>query len=123
MKCGYLIVYTDSDIYYKSCHMKRNINEIIKESVKNALYEMDLVHRQGNAKLVQNQAINAWRMIYSLMDNVKTSMDATIEGKKKYDHYGKYASSNLITNQDVDNIIDYIYNALQNITRNTIGRE
>ena len=103
--------------------MKRNINEIIKESVKNALYEMDLVHRQGNAKLVQNQAINAWRMIYSLMDNVKTSMDATIEGKKKYDHYGKYASSNLITNQDVDNIIDYIYNALQNITRNTIGRE
>lgn len=73
--------------------------------------------------ITRNQASNAWKMIYRLMDNVKTSMDATVEGKKKYDHYGKYVSSNSITNQDVDNIIDYINNALQNIIRNTIGRE
>ena len=105
--------------------MNKNINKIIQESVRKTLLEMDLVptDRQENANLVQNQAVNAWRMIYNLMDNVKTSMDATIEGKKKYDHYGKYTSSNSVTNQDVDNIIDYIYNALQNIIRNTIGKE
>ena len=105
--------------------MNDRINNIIPESVGNVLTEMDLVSTdaQGDANLVQNQAANAWRMIYRLMDNVKTSMDATIEGKKKYNHYGKYTSSNSITNQDVDNIIDYIYNSLQNITRNTIGRE
>ena len=103
--------------------MSKNINKIIQESVRKTLLEMDLVptDKQGNANIVQNQAANAWRMIYSLMDNVKTSMNATIEGKKKYDHYGKLTSSNPITNQDVDSIIDYIYNALQNITRNTIG--
>ena len=68
-----------------------NLQKIIKESVKKTLLEMDLVptDQQGNANLVQNQALNAWRMIYSLMDNVKTSMDATTQGKKKYDHYGR----------------------------------
>lgn len=103
--------------------MSKNINKIIRESVRNVLLEMDLVptDEQGDANLVQKQAVNAWRMIYRLMDNVKTSMDATIQGKKKYDHYGRNTSSNSITNQDVDNIIDYIYNSLQNITRNTIG--
>lgn len=103
--------------------MSKNINKIIQESVRNVLLEMDLVPTdgQGNANLVQKQAVNAWRMIYRLMDNVKTSMDATMQGKKKYDHYGRNISSNSITNQDVDNIIDYIYNSLQNITRNTIG--
>ena len=72
--------------------MNKNINKIIQESVRKALLEMDLVptDRQENANFVQNQAVNAWRMIYNLMDNVKTSMDATIEGKKKYDHYEKY---------------------------------
>lgn len=107
--------------------MDRNINTIntiIEESVKKVLSEMDLVptDAQGNANLTRRQSINAWKMIYRLMDNVKTNMDATIEGKKKYDHYGRYTSSNSVTNQDVDNIIDYIYKALQNITRNTIGR-
>jgi len=104
--------------------MNRNINKIIQENVRKTLLEMDLVptDEKGNANLVQNQ-VNAWRMIYRLMDNVKTSMDATVKGKKRYDHYGKYTPSDSISNQDVDNIIDYIYNALQNITRNTIGRE
>lgn len=81
--------------------------------LKNALLEMDIVptNSQDETNLVRNQASNAWRMIYRFMDNVKTSMDA------------KYVSSNEITNQDVDNIIDYIYNGLQNITRNTIGEK
>lgn len=73
--------------------------------------------------ITRSQTINAWKMIYRLMDNVKVKMNETIEGKKKYDHYGKYVSSNSITNQDVDNIIDYIHKALQNIIRNTVGGE
>ena len=103
--------------------MNKNLKEIIRESVRTVLSEMDLVpiDNQGNAKLVKNQADNAWKMIYSFMDNVKANMEATMQGKKKYDHYNRQVSSNAITYQDVDNIIDYIYNGLQNITRNTIG--
>ncbi len=92
--------------------MSKNINKIIQESVRNVLLEMDLVPTdgQGNANLVQKQVVNAWRMIYRLMDNVKTSMNTTYQGKR-----------GVISNQDIDGIIDYIYNSLQNITRNTIG--
>jgi hypothetical protein len=74
--------------------------------------EMELVHtdNQENVNLVSRQSVNEWRMIYSLMDNVKTSMDLMYQEKN-----GK------ITNQDVDGIIDYIYMSLKNITRNTIG--
>ena len=89
-----------------------NLEKIIKESVMDTLLEMDLIpaSRQGNANLVGRQSVNAWRMIHSLMDNVKTSMDSTYQGKN-----GK------ITRQDVDGIIDYIYMSLKNITKNTIG--
>lgn len=92
--------------------MRKNINKIIQESIRKVLCEMDLVPTdgQGNANLVQKQAVNAWRMIYSLMDNVKTLMNTTYQGKR-----------GVISNQDIDGIIDYIYNSLQNITRNTIG--
>lgn len=73
---------------------------------------MDIVptDRNGDVNLVKKQSVNAWRMIYNLTDNVKLSMDYTYQGK-----YGK------ITNNDIDNIVDYIYNSLQDITRNTIG--
>ena len=56
--------------------MDRNINTIIEESVKKVLSEMDLVptDAQGEANLTRSQAVNAWKMIYRLMDNVKTSM-------------------------------------------------
>lgn len=91
-----------------------NLNNIISESVRKTLLEMDLVptDKLGNVNLVSRQSVNAWRMIYRLMDNVKTSMDSTYQGKN-----GK------ITNQDVDDVIDYIYMSLKNITRNTIGRK
>ena len=46
------------------------------------------------------------------MDNVKVKMD---------DDY--QARSGNVTNSDVDGVIDYIHNALQNIIRNTTGRE
>ena len=89
-----------------------NLHKIINESVRKVLLEMDLVptDQQGNANLVNRQSVNAWKMIYRLMDNVKTSMDSTWQGK-----------NGRVTNQDVDGIIDYIYMTLQNITRNTIG--
>lgn len=94
--------------------MNRNINTIIEECVKKVLSEMDLVptDAQGDANLIRRQSVNAWRMIYRLMDNVKTKMDADWQG-----------GGGNISNQDVDNIIDYIYNALQNITRNTIRKQ
>lgn len=68
---------------------------------------MEIVHtdNQEKANLVNRQSVNVWRMIYSLMDNVKTSMDSMYQGEN-----GK------ITNQDVDGIIDYIYMSLKNIT-------
>ena len=74
--------------------------------------EMDLVpvDQQGDANLVKKQSVNAWRMIYRLMDNVKIVMSNDYKAK-----------NGNISNKDVDYIIDYIYNALKNITRNTIG--
>lgn len=94
--------------------MKKTLNELIRESVRKALFEMDIVptDKNGEVNLVKNQSVNAWRMIYRLMGNVKQSMDYTYQGKQ-----GKISSN------DIDNIIDYIYNSLQNITRNTIGRK
>lgn len=89
----------------------KNFNKIIRESVKKALLEMNLVStdRNGETNLVRNQSINAWRMIYSLMDNVKQSMDYTYKDK-----------NGRISNQDVDNTIDYIYNSIESITQSTI---
>jgi hypothetical protein len=94
--------------------MDRNINTIIEECVKKVLSEMDLVptDNQGNANLIRKQSINAWRMIYRLMDNVKTKMDADWQN-----------NGGNISNQNVDQVIDYIYNALRGITKNTIGRQ
>lgn len=86
--------------------------QLIAVHIKKNMLELELVHTDNQEKtnLVSRQSVNAWRMIYSLMDNVKTSMDSTYQGKN-----GK------ISNQDVDTIIDYIYMSLKNITRNTIG--
>ena len=92
--------------------MTKNLDNIIHESVKKTLMEMDLVPvgQQGDANLVKKQSVNAWRMIYRLMDNVKIVMSNDYKAK-----------NGNISNKDVDYIIDYIYNALKNITRNTIG--
>lgn len=88
-----------------------NSNKITSECVRKTSLEMDLVptDSQGDVNLVNRQSVNAWRMIYRLMDNVKTSMDSTYQGK-----------NGSISNQDVDGIIDYIYMSLKNITKNTI---
>ena len=88
------------------------MDDIIKESVRKTLLEMDLtpLNRQGEANLVKNQSVNAWRMIYRLMDNVKVVMDNDYKSK-----------NGNISNKDVDYIIDYIYNSLKNVTKNTIS--
>jgi len=94
--------------------MKKEFEDIIKESVRSVLYEMDIVptNKHGETNLVKKQSINAWRMIYRLMDNIKVVMD------------NQYKSKNgNITNKDVDGIIDYLYNSLQNVTKNTIGEK
>lgn len=64
---------------------------------------------QGEANLVRRQSINAWRMIYRLMDNVKVKMDNDYQ-----------ARGGNVTNQDVDGVINYINDALNSITRNSI---
>lgn len=89
-----------------------NLKKLIRENVKKVLLEMDIVPTdyQGNTNLVTRQSINAWRMLYRLMDNVKVSMNATWNDK-----------NGQIINKDVDDIIDYINISLQNITKNTIG--
>jgi len=78
--------------------------------IKNGNYIPVVPEHQENANLVNRQTVNAWKMIYSLMDNVKTSMDLTYQRKNEK-----------ISNQDVDGIIDYIYMSLKNIAKNTIG--
>lgn len=92
--------------------MTKKMDDIIKESVRKTLLEMDLtpLNRQGEANLVKNQSVNAWRMIYRLMDNVKVVMDNDYKSK-----------NGNISNKDVDYIIDYIYNSLKNVTKNTIS--
>ena len=89
-----------------------NLNNIIRENVRCALLEMDLVptDSQGNSILEKKRSSNAWKMIYRLMDNVKTSMDYTYKDK-----------SGNITRQDVYDIVDYINNGIQGILKNTVN--
>lgn len=93
--------------------MEKTLDKIIQESVREVLAEMDLVptDANGEANLTQKQAVNAWRMIYRLMDNVKVKMDTEWQGR-----------NGVVSNKDVNGVIDYINKAIQNITRNTIRR-
>lgn len=77
------------------------IDRIIKESIKKVLVETDIVPDNG---IVKNNFVNQWRMIYNLLANIKTSMDATYQ-----DNGGR------ITKQHVDDIIEYINMSIENI--------
>lgn len=81
-------------------------DRIIRESVRKDLMETDIVPDNGIS------STNQWKMIYRLMDNVKTKMDADWQG-----------CGGRITKQHVDQVIDYIYSSLKNITRNTIWKQ
>ena len=72
--------------------------------------------KKGKVNITRNKALNEWRQIYNLMNNVRASMKATEDGKKKYNEYGKVISSSPISRKDVDNIIDYILSTLKDIT-------
>ena len=88
--------------------MEKKIQKIISESIKRSLLEMDLVptNNQGEANLTRNNALNYWRMIYRLMDNVKTAMDHTYQNKRS-----------AISMNDVNEIIEYINMSIQNIVK------
>jgi hypothetical protein len=77
------------------------IDRIIRESVNKVLMETDIVPDNG---IVRNNFLNQWRMIYNLLANIKTSMDATYQ-----DNGGR------ITKQHVDGIVEYINMSLDNI--------
>ena len=79
----------------------KKIDRIIRESVRKVLMETDIVPDNG---IVRNSFMNQWRMIYNLLANIKTSMDATYQ-----DNGGR------ITKQYVDNIVEYINMSLDNI--------
>ncbi len=79
----------------------KKIDRIIRESVRKVLMETDIVPDNG---IVRNSFMNQWRMIYNLLANIKTSMDATYQ-----DNGGR------ITKQHVDNIVEYINMSLDNI--------
>ncbi len=70
------------------------IVRIIKESIDKFLTETDIVPDNG---IVKNNFMNQWRMIYNLLSNIKTSMDATYQ-----DYDGR------ITKQHIDSIVEYI---------------
>ena len=61
-----------------------------------------------DGELSYRQSINAWNMIYKLMDNVKESMTHTKQHKKS------------IGVSDVENIVNYIKMSLGNIVKSTI---
>ena len=82
-------------------HKMNKIDRIIRESVNKVLMETDIVPDNG---IVRNNFLNQWRMIYNLLANIKTSMDATYQ-----DNGGR------ITKQHVDSIVEYINMSLDNI--------
>ena len=82
-------------------HKMNKIDRIIRESVNKVLMETDIVPDNG---IVRNNFLNQWRMIYNLLANIKTSMDATYQ-----DNGGR------ITKQHVDGIVEYINMSLDNI--------
>ena len=88
--------------------MERKFQKIINESIKRTLLEMDLVptDNQGETNLTRNKALNYWRMIYHLMDNIKNVMDNTYQGKRS-----------AISMKDVNNIIEYINMSIKNIVK------
>ena len=88
--------------------MDKKIQKIINESIRRTLLEMDLVptDNKGEVNLTRNKALNYWKMIYNLMDNVKNVMDNTYQGKKS-----------AISMKDVNKIIEYINMSIQNIVK------
>lgn len=55
------------------------------------------------------QIIYAWKMIYILMDDVKNFMDEIYKDKNEQ-----------ISNHDIEDVIEYLNNALKNVMKNTI---
>ena len=65
-----------------------------------------------NSGLNKEQAEKAWKMIYRLMDNVKTKMDYDLELNK-----------GSIEDKNVYEIKEYLRNGMNGIIRNVLGIE
>ena len=55
------------------------------------------------------QIMCAWKMIYILMDDVKNFMDEKYKDKNEQ-----------ISNHDIEDVIEYLNNALKNVMKSTI---
>lgn len=89
--------------------MKFNdIDIIINENIQKIILEKDisLIDKNGNEKLVKDKNINLWKRIYEFMNNVKVLMKHDWDTKN-----GKIKSS------DIDNIIDYIHNGIDDLIK------
>ena len=86
-------------------NIMEDISFILKETLKEDISPID---DNGNTHLSTRISINLWRMIYRLMDNVKTVMDNTIKGKCQ-------GNIGRLGEDDVKMIIDYINDSLKNI--------
>lgn len=62
--------------------------------------------KNEDVKLSTRESINRWKMLYRLMDNIKREME-NIEKNKN--------GVSRISQKDVDEIIEYIYDSIENI--------
>lgn len=58
-------------------------------------------------ELKNKQALNAWKMLYRLMDNVKTMMDVEVEKGQ-------------IDNSKVHSAMEYVRNGIREIIKNNL---
>jgi hypothetical protein len=94
-----------------SINAEKRLKQMINnENIREILLEgEDLVPDDG---IYGNKILTAWKMLYRLMDNVKTSMDCTKDDKSQ--------NGGSISLSDFNNIIDYLNGSVQNI-KNTCG--
>ena len=87
--------------------------------MREVLKEGDIIptNKDSDRNFSKNKALNKWKMIYRLMDNTKVAMDSIIDSKREYDERGEIISSQPITQKDVDYIINYIIESIQNIPK------
>lgn len=92
----------------KNKHLYESIMYDVAKIVKRHLNENDLCpeDKDGNVSLSMRESINHWKMLYRLMDNVKTMMDSHLRNKGDISKIGA---------KDVDEVLQYIKDSVQNV--------
>ena len=85
------------------------LRNIIQESVKKVLCEMDL-SQDGNISPYR-KSITAWKMIYTAMEEIKRVMDETAKNKGGIHNIGT---------EDVQMILGHIENTIDNCLSSTL---